>query len=347
MAESSIVQGQAVIFSVQFSNGDTGFKYRLSNNEEGDLSPSLLAMLDIDQYSLPTTVDVNKLLKVIDRTSVTASQLALAVANKADLNTLKSAIASRVTKQVFSEVFGKTVKLDEFIAAMAGKANLQDMVSVLNTKASLANVYSKAEIHELLLEFIGAASVPDIPTRDSLDHGMYPFVWVHNTSMDPNPEVKSPALYKWENTAWVYLGTVFDFGGGGSSVDLSDYYTKSDIDSLIANLTSALAALESSTNAKIDSEQQQRETADSAIITRITGLEESVNTNNAAINNRVDIEIANREVAINAVNERIDGLDLTPDLTPLETRVTAIESELGLSNQTVSNILKTEFDREV
>lgn len=346
MAESSIVQGQAVIFSVQFSNGDTGFKYRLSNNEEGELSPSLLAMLDVDQYSLPTTVDVNKLLKVIDRTSVTASQLALAVANKADLNTLKSAIASRVTKQVFSEVFGKTVKLDEFIAAMAGKANLQDMVSVLNTKASLANVYSKAEIHELLLDFIGAASVPDIPTRDSLDHGMYPFVWVHDPSMDPNPEVKSPALYKWENTAWVYLGTVFDFGGG-SSVDLSDYYTKSDIDSLIANLTSALAALESSTNAKIDSEQQQRETADSAIITRITGLEESVNTNNATINNRVDTEIANREVAINAVNARIDGLDLTVDLTPLETRVAVIESELGLSNQTVSNILKTEFDQEV
>lgn len=346
MAESSIVQGQAVIFSVQFSNGDTGFKYRLSNNEEGELSPSLLAMLDVDQYSLPTTVDVNKLLKVIDRTSVTASQLALAVANKADLNTLKSAIASRVTKQVFSEVFGKTVKLDEFIAAMAGKANLQDMVSVLNTKASLANVYSKAEIHELLLDFIGAASVPDIPTRDSLDHGMYPFVWVHDASTDPDPEIKSPALYKWENTAWVYLGTVFDFGGG-SSVDLSDYYTKSDIDSLIANLTNALAALESSINGKIDSEQQQRETADSAIITRITGLEESVNTNNATINNRVDTEIANREVAINAVNARIDGLDLTVDLTPLETRVAVIESELGLSNQTVSNILKTEFDQEV
>lgn len=322
MAESSIVQGQAVIFSVQFSNGDTGFKYRLSNNEEGDLSPSLLAMLDVDQYSLPTVIDVNKLLKVIDRTSVTASQLALAVANKADLDTLKSAISSRVSKQIFSEVFGKTIKLDEFIAAMAGKANLSDMVTVLNSKASVASVYSKSEIHQLLLSFIGAASVPDIQTRDSLDYGMYPFVWVHDASADPNPSVKSPALYKWESTAWVYLGTIFDFGEGGP-VDLTEVF------------------------ARLNDETQQRESADSAIITRISGLEESVNTNNAAINSRVDTEIADREDAINAVNERIDGLDLTVDLTPLETRVAALESELGLSNQTVSNILKTEFDREV
>lgn len=235
---TELTPGQALIHSIVRDN-IVQYKFKLYSGEEGDISLSTITSLGLNVGALPAVITTEQLISVLYGNTVEFSKVLVNLMQKADTDFVKKAIQTRVSIDKFREFIAKVPLTESYNNALANKADLEYVNTALSGKVDRGQVYTIDKIHEVLLQFLGARAVYDIAERDALEYGMYPFVWVLDASDDSDPNVMNPALYKWNVNHWVYLGTVGNFiscEGGSGNVDLSNYYTISEVDALINQL---------------------------------------------------------------------------------------------------------------
>ena len=159
---------------------------------------------------------------------VSLSDFISAISSKASLQDLRGLTNVKVNKSVFNEMLQKVAYTDEMQLALNLKADDDTVRQALSNKADSSDVFTIAQTFDVIMKIIGAGTCSTIQKRDALDFGSYPFIWVLDASADPNPDVRSPAFYRWNRDHWDYLGSVGDFIGGGShgEVDLSEIYRR-------------------------------------------------------------------------------------------------------------------------
>lgn len=230
---TDISLGQALIYSV--TEGDKIFyRFKLYNGEEGKISLPVIESLSLNILALPAIVTTDNLALAMYKDDIVHSEVLLELIQKADTNFVKKLIQTRVSIDRFRDFVAKAATTDVVTQELLKKADLEYVNSALHGKVDRGQVYTIDKVHEVMMQFIGSRAVYNIASRDSLEYGMNPFVWVIDASDDTSPFVQSPALYKWNKNHWVYLGTVGNFGSG--NVDFSNYYTKAEIDSFLTNV---------------------------------------------------------------------------------------------------------------
>lgn len=331
MAETNIVTSQVMIFKSTDAEGNEIYNYRLADGSEGEISLAILNFIGVSPSRLPVTVEASELFTVLNREFVTVGEFTLAISGKAELAYVKAALATKVSGRQFSELKSKIVFIDEFTSAMSKKANLDQMVEALEKKAFLNDVYTRDEVHEVLMSFIGATSVRDIATRDALEYGMHPFVWVLDATDDPNPNVKSPALYKWQKEAWVYLGTVGDFSSGEGNVP-------QDLLQQLTELTEWNRLQDTNIEAlRVLIRQLQENTGSNCNCSEIIGDGFSATNTISSVTQKLRDDITLDRRTIDTVIVNLEGLT---------SRIVALENEVGISNQLADEILE-ELGEEV
>ena len=423
---ADLAPGQALILS-NVRDNVVHYKFRLYSGEEGDISPSTVTSLGLDIRALPVVINTEQLISVLYGNTVEFSNIMVNLMQKADTDFVKKALQTRVSIDKFREFIAKVPLTETYNSALSNKADLEYVNTALGEKVDRGQVYTIDKIHEILLQFLGARAVYDIAERDALEYAIYPFVWVLDASGDSNPNVKSPALYKWNGNHWVYLGTVGDFGTGGGG-DFSNYYTSSEIDALLAQLVpgingaedngkvitvalttvngvskykyvladvqpfdaselqSDIALLKGNVNqisnrvsvhdssiatnqnnisdlaqqvsdnaTAINQEAEDRQLADTALVSEVDNIKSVVaefkTQTNASLSSH-EQTLQNHDTRITALEQSPGGseVDLTPitnRLTAVEGRLTTVEETLGYVNTEVSGILSNEFDQEV
>lgn len=373
---ADLAPGQALILS-NVRDNVVHYKFRLYSGEEGDISPSTVTSLGLDIRALPVVINTEQLISVLYGNTVEFSNIIVNLMQKADTDFVKKALQTRVSIDKFREFIAKVPLTETYNSALSNKADLEYVNTALGEKVDRGQVYTIDKIHEILLQFLGARAVYDIAERDALEYAIYPFVWVLDASGDSNPNVESPALYKWNEDHWVYLGTVGDFGTGGGG-DFSNYYTSSEIDALLAQLVPGINGAED--NGKVitvalttvngvskykyvladvqpfDASELQSDIAllkgnVNQISNRVSVHDSSISMNQNSISD-LTRQVSDHDTRITALEQSSGGsdVDLTPitnRLTAVEGRLTTVEETLGYVDTEVSGILSNEFDQEV
>lgn len=236
---TDVSPGKVLIYSDSNKDG-TFYKFKLDNGEEGMLSSPIIKSLGLDDDSLPALINVGDLVSVLYSSEKNVTQFLTQLMQKSNIDFVKNLAQNYVPLSKFRKLVADVAMSNTVNSELAKKANLDYVDGMLQYKADRTQVYTIDELHDVLIQFLGARGVRNIAERDSLEYGVYPYVWVLDSSADTSPYVKSPALYKWNRNHWIYLGTVnsFDSGGGSGNVDLSNYYTKQEADSKFCTIDS-------------------------------------------------------------------------------------------------------------
>lgn len=238
---TDVSPGKALIYS-DSSGTEILYKFKLENGEESVISSAIVESLGLDIDSLPVLINVDKLVSVLYSSEKDISQFLKQLIQKSDINFVKNLAQNYVPLSKFRKLLAEVAKSDTVNMELSKKADSEYVNAALQYKVNRDQVYTIDELHRVLVQFLGARGVRNIAERDSLEYGVYPYVWVLDASDDTDPQVKSPALYKWDRNHWIYLGTVNDFdsgggsGGGSVNIDLSNYYTKQEADSKFCTL---------------------------------------------------------------------------------------------------------------
>lgn len=374
---SDISPGQALIYSV-VRNNNLEYKFKLYNGEEGNASLSVLDFLKLNAQALPAVVSIDLLTTALYKNSVSASEVLTHLMQKADTEFVKKLVQTRVSIDRFREFVAKVPTIQTVTTELLKKADLEYVNSALGQKVDRGQVYTIDQIHEVLLQFLGSRAVYNIAERDALNYAMNPFVWVMDASDDTDPNVKSPALYKWNIDHWVYLGTVGDFASGGGSADLSNYYTIPQVDALLALVLPPISGAEDEgkvmavTVETVSGQQVYKYTLKSLPQIDLAYLEEAIasevrdrvsadNNLQNQINTHGDIIVSVRsdmDGVISSLNEeatargtkdselesRIVDLENRPsggestDLTPITDRLTALEGRMSTVEDTLGYV---------
>ena len=335
-ANTDISPGQALVYSVT-KDDQVEYRFRLYNGEEGEASLPVIQSLDLDILALPVVVDVNKLAMALFNSSVTLSEFALQMMQKADTNFVKSAVQTRVSINTFRDFIAKVAMSDTVNLELLKKADLEYVNSALHGKVDRGQVYTINELHRVLMQFLGARGVYNIAERDALEYGMYPFVWVLDASDDDAPNVESPALYKWNVNHWIYLGTVGNFGFG--SGDFSNYYTKQEVDRLLAALLPSITSADDIGKVICVA----REIVSGNVIYKyvlapidFSRIEQRLDHHDALHDNH-NARLSNHEGRITAL-ENTQGGGSSVDLSPILTRLSSAENRLDTDEGKIADV---------
>lgn len=241
---TDVSPGKVLIYS-DSNNDGTFYKFKLDNGEEGMISSPIVESLGLDDNSLPALINVGEFVSVLYSSEKNVTQFLTQLIQKSDINFVKNLVQNYVPLSKFRKLVADVAMSDTVNSELSKKADLGYVNGMLQYKADRNQVYTIDELHGVLLQFLGARGVRNIAERDSLEYGVYPYVWVLDASADTSSYVRSPALYKWNVNHWIYLGTVnsFDSGGGSGNVDLSNYYTKQETDSKFCTIDSLAGIL--------------------------------------------------------------------------------------------------------
>ena len=194
------------------------------------------------------------------------------------------------------------------------KLNIDDMPTKLSqfrndvgfidkTVSNLVNyytktqTYSKEEINDILTARLSIEVVQVLPTEDISTSTIY---LVRKTDVQDNDVYDE---YIWVNNAWELIGN--------TAVDLTNYYTKSEAETMAQN--------------KVDAETDDRQTADSNLSGRIDNVQTSLTT----LNNTVANEISTRSQSDTEFRGGISDLEIALDSEI--SRAESVESELSES----------------
>lgn len=323
---ADIAPGQALIFSI-LRNNNTEFMFRLYDGEEGVIPLSVISYMGIDVQALPVVITTEQLTASLYKCTVDFPEVLISLMQKADTEFVKKLIQTRVSIDRFREFVAKIPLTETLSGTLDTKADLEYVNSALREKVDRGQVYTIDELFDVLMKFLGSKVVHDIAERDALDYAIYPFVWVIDPSDDTTPGIEAPAFYKWNLNHWVYLGSLGSFIGGGGDVDLSDYYTKEEVDSKVQEEASTRADADIAFNASLASQGA-----------KIDALEGTATNHDERITVLENSQGSGGEVDLTPITNR---------LTAVEGRLTTVENTLGYVDTEVSTLLSEEFNQEV
>ena len=340
---TDISPGQALVYSVT-EDDNIEYMFRLYNGEEGKISLSVIESLNLNILALPAVVSTDSLAEAMYGGHVSLSEVLLQVIQKADTNFVKKVVQQRVSIDRFRAFVAKAAMSDTVNLEFLKKADKEYVDTALHGKVDRGEVYTIDKIHEVMMQFLGARAVYNIKERDSLEYGLYPYVWVLDASDDNSSYVENPALYKWNKTHWVYLGTVGNFGSG--TVDFSNYYTRAEVDELVRHLLPEIVGNEDVGKAiTVSYEFVNGQPVYKYVLSEI----QTGQVDTSELERKIQEEAETRETTDRGLAEAITSADqrLTEAINNVEARLTIVENTLGHADDIVTTILTDEFGQEV
>ena len=327
-------------YAALYSNTDSGIEkyfYQLHNGDGNEIPISVVSYFGYKVSDLPVLIEDSKLVTALNKAYVPYSDFILSLSKKANTDYVTTSVNTKVGKNQFYDLLGKVAYSDEMQLNLDNKADKKLVNQELALKANSADVFTIKQTFEVLMNILGAGSCATIAERDALEYGSFPFVWVLDASDDLDPEVKSPAFYRWNKNHWDYLGTLGGMipsgEGGGSDVDLTDVYNQINV------LAQAINILQGVVNGLQSCSCSEKfgdgVTAQNTVTQQFAAVNNKVTQNTSSINSHIQ----NTSIHVTGEDkQKWNGYGSS--INALTGRVTAIEAEIELANATTNAILE-------
>ena len=337
---TDIAPGKILLSIVDNGGGNNFYQYTMYDGTTGIVPVTVMESMNILENELPVLIDTDVFVKAIDLNKTKITDLVIQMSNKADTEFVKKLNQQKLNISKFTEFLGKAATIDAVDEMLSHKADSGEMEIALNNKADKSSVYTIDELHSVLFQFIGARGVRTIQERDALEYAINPFVWVLDASGDPDPVVESPAFYKWNSNHWVYIGTIGHFitgGGGGGSVDLSNYYNKGQVDRIIQAEAESRSIADAETVDQLNIHIESVQVISGLVYSHendIVQLKEKTSLHDSCIN-EINSSLDDIDSSIDSANASIDRIDSS--VTNIGSSINVIHSSIDAADSSIAN----------